>query len=528
MTSLHGQSLIAGQRSPGSGSIFKVNSPIDSATLPGDFHTAGEQDVDAAMQAARAAAAAFRATDGETRARLLEAIADGLIGLGDTLIERARLESGLPDARLNGERGRTVGQLRMFAQAARDASWLSPCIETAIPNRQPIPKVDLRRMLVPIGPVVVFGASNFPLAFSVAGGDTASALATGNPVVVKAHEAHPGTSELVGEVIAKAIADVGLPAGIFSLIQGSGKVLGAPLAKHPATRAIGFTGSLTAGRALFDAAASRPDPIPVFAEMGSLNPIVVLESCLVDAAAATAELIGQSVTQGVGQFCTKPGVVLIPAGEASDAFREKLAATIAAAAPGTMLHAGISESFTKACASLGENPALRTLARATNEPSGCQGAAWIVETTAAEFLADASLQHEVFGPFAMLVSYTAESEIEPVLRATGGQLTCSVFGTAGQIQASGLLDVFQEIAGRVIVNGVPTGVEVCAAMQHGGPWPASSDSRFTAVGSAALLRFVRPVAFQNLPDALLPAALQDANPMNLTRLVNGQSTTATI
>jgi alpha-ketoglutaric semialdehyde dehydrogenase len=520
MTSIHGLSLVAGKRSQGIGPTFSAISPIDATPLPGEFHTATEADVATAMEAARDAAAAFRATDGETRARFLEAIADGIVALGDALIERARLETGLAEARLLGERGRTVGQLRMFAQIARECSWHDPRIETAIPARQPIPKVDLRRMLVPIGPVVVFGASNFPLAFSVAGGDTASALATGNPVVVKAHEAHPGTSELVAEVIARVAAELGLPAGIFSHLQGSGKVLGPQLATHPATRAIGFTGSAVAGRALFDAAASRPDPIPVFAEMGSLNPIVVLESSF-NPTNSHADLIAQSITQGVGQFCTKPGIILIPVGESAVPFRTKLVATTALAAPGVMLHAGIAKAFAKSCESLEQSPALRPIARSAEQAHGCQGAALLMETTAAEFLADDSLRHEVFGPFAIVVTYASEAEIFPVLRSLGGQLTASVFGSTAQIRASGLLETFTEIAGRVIVNGVPTGVEVCAAMQHGGPWPASSDSRFTSVGTAALLRFVRPVAYQNVPDALLPAPLQNANPLKISRLING-------
>jgi NADP-dependent aldehyde dehydrogenase len=511
MPTLHGHSLVAGSRSAGSGTLFHAVSPIDGATLTGGFRIAALADVDTALQAAAQAAAAFRTASGESRAQLLEAVATGMLALGDQLIDRARLETGLLEPRLTSERARTVAQLRMFAAIARDNSWVDARIETGSP--------DLRRMMLPLGPVVIFGASNFPFAYSVAGGDTASALATGNPVIVKAHEAHPGTSELVGEVIAAALRETGLPAGIFSLLQGSGKILGAPLARHPHTKAIGFTGSLTAGRALFDAAASRPDPIPVFAEMGSLNPIVILPSGLSNPFTGTA--VARSILDGAGQFCTKPGIILLPSGPDADSFRQMLAARVSATAPTVMLHAGIASSFANSCAAADAHPALKVLARATTAPTGSQGAALVVATDAATFLGDDALRHEVFGPFAMIVSYRSIAEAAAVLRSLGGQLTASVFGETDEIAASGLLDIFQQLAGRVIVNGVPTGVAVGSAMQHGGPWPASSDSRFTAVGTAALQRFIRPVCFQNVPDPLLPPALQQDNPLGIARLVDG-------
>lgn len=524
MNPIHGFSLIAGSPSTGSAGTFQAVSPIDLATLPGEFQTATAAGINLAMNAAHLAFASFRNSDGETRATLLERIADEIEALGDALIERARLESGLPDARLLGERGRTCGQLRMFAAQARSHAWQDARIETALPDRQPIPKPDLRRHLAPIGPVVVFGASNFPLAFSVAGGDTASALATGNPVVVKAHEAHPGTSELVAGAIVKALAALHLPAGIFSLLQGSGRAIGIPLVRHPHARAVGFTGSLAAGRALFDAAASRPDPIPVFAEMGSLNPIVLLPSALDAKAEETARSIAGSITQGVGQFCTKPGLILIADCPAAATFRASLAAAIEATAPGTMLHQGISQSFQRGCAAMSEHPAVTVLARAAAPAEGCQGAALVVEAAAADVLTDHSLREELFGPFALLVAVGDADEAATVLATTGGQLTASVFADPADPALPSLLDSLAQSAGRVIVNGVPTGVEVCASMQHGGPWPASTDSRFTAVGSAALLRFVRPVSYQNLPDPLLPPTLQNANPLGIPRLVNGTTT----
>ncbi len=492
--------------------VFHAVSPLDGAKLAGDFRLAGLADVDAALQGAAEAASGFRTANGETRARLLEAIAMGILALGDELIGRAHLETGLHEPRLVSERARTLEQLRMFAAIARANAWVDARIETGPP--------DLRRMMLPLGPVVIFGASNFPFAYSVAGGDTACALATGNPVVIKAHEAHPGSSELVGEVIAAALRDLGLPAGVFSLLQGPGRILGAPLARHPHTKAIGFTGSLTAGRALLDAAASRPDPIPVFAEMGSLNPIIVLPSGLANDLAAPA--IARSVLDGAGQFCTKPGIILLPAGAGADNFRQTLAASVSATVPTALLHAGIAASFADCCAAMEAHRALEVLARATAAPGpAAQGAALLVATDATAFLADDALRHEVFGPFAMIVSYRSAAELDAVLRSLAGQLTAAVFGDADEIAATNLLDLLQQLAGRVIVNGVPTGVVVGSATQHGGPWPASSDSRFTAVGTAALQRFIRPVCFQNIPDALLPPALQQDNPLAIPRLVDG-------
>lgn len=526
--SLHGQSLIAGRRSAGTTPHFHAISPLDRSELPGEFVTASDADVNEALTAAKSASAAFREADGETRALFLEAIADGIVALGDTLIERARLESGLPVPRLEGERGRTVNQLRMFAGIARDNSWVDARIETALPDRHPLPKPDLRRSLQPIGPVVVFGASNFPLAFSVAGGDTASALATGNPVVVKAHEAHPGTSELVGGVIAAAAEKVGLPAGVFSLIQGDGRTVGPWLAKHSATKAIGFTGSLAAGRALFDAAASRPDPIPVFAEMGSLNPIILLPGIIENRGKETATLLAGSATAGAGQFCTKPGILIASPGEGLREFREALGTAIAAVPPTTMLHGGIAATYDKSSSKLARHPALEIVGQAAAEadPAATQGRALLVQTTAEQFLAHPELAHEVFGPYSALVIATPE-EIPAVLSALGGQLTASIFGEESELAgAAEIVSQLSEIAGRVIVNGVPTGVEVNSAMQHGGPWPASTDVRFTAVGTAALERFIRPVSYQNSPAAFLPAALRDENPLGIARQVNGQITTS--
>ncbi len=525
MPTFHGHSLIDGGRRRGSATPFQALSPMGLQPLPGDFFLATDAEVNAALAAARRDFAACRNCPGSARADLLETIAANLLALGDVLVERIHLECGLSEARIHSERARTVHQLRIFAAMARDHTWLDPRIETALPGRQPLPKPDLRRLLVPIGPVVVFGSSNFPLAYSVVGGDTASALATGNPVIVKAHGAHPGTSELVAEAVLAALSSLGLPAGFFAMLHGHGETIGISLVKHPDTRAVGFTGSFSGGRALFDAAASRPDPIPVFAEMSGLNPIVLLPGAVRERSTEIATLIAQSITQGVGQFCTKPGLILLSEGPGAEDFRCALAAAITEVAPAPMLHAGIAESYVAGCQHASGHPAVRVLARAAAAPDACEGAALAVVTDVAGLLADDSLRHEVFGPFAMVVSITAPAQIETVLLSLGGQLTASVFAMPGEL-APELLDSLTQIAGRVIVNGVPTGVEVCSAINHGGPWPATTDSRFTSVGPAAYLRFVRPVTYQNTPDALLPPALQNANPLGIARLLNGVWSTA--
>ena len=499
---LHGKSLIAGKRSSRSGETFRIISPLDLSELPGEFLPAALTEVDEAMEAARSAFPAFRSSSGETRALFLETIADNLIALGDTLIDRASRETGLPPKRLRSELDRTTGHLRMFGEIAREGSWLDPRTAPADPDRQPTPRPELRRIFQPIGPVIVFGSSNFPLAYSVAGGDTASALATGNPVIVKAHEAHPGTSELVAEAIVSAAEITGLPPGIFSMLQGPGKLLAVPLVTHPATRAVGFTGSTHAGRILIDAAAKRPDPIPVFAEMGSLNPIVILPSALEDDARTIAEKLTASITTDAGQFCTKPGIILIP-DQNNTGFLDALSEGIRTAKPAPMLHQGIHKTFHEGAARLSAHSGVRLLARNEAAEGTLQGSPHLFLTDSRTFLSDGFLRHEFFGPLAIVVSIPSGGDIEGFLRSLGGQLTASLFCREGDPAVAGVLPLLTGIAGRIIYNGVPTGVEVNSAIQHGGPWPACSDSRFSAVGPSALLRFVRPVAFQNFPEALL-------------------------
>jgi len=527
LMNLHGKSFIGGALSAGTGETVRAISPLDGQPLEPAFHAAGAAEVDAAMEEAEAAFAAYRETTGDQRAAFLERIAGEILALGDDLIRRAHAETGLPEARLTGERGRTVNQLQLFAGVAREGTWVDARIDPAEPNRPPAPRPDLRRMLMPLGPVVVFGSSNFPLAFSVAGGDTASALATGNPVVVKAHSGHPGTSELVASAVRRAVVACHLPAGIFSMLQGSGRVIGGALVRHPFARAVGFTGSRAAGRALFDAAAARPDPIPVFAEMSSLNPVFLLPGAVRERGAKIAAGLRTSMTLGVGQFCTKPGLVFGVAGAELDQFKQCLAGLLAAVEPATMLHAGICESYHHGLARSAAVAGVKLLARssAAADAAQTQGESVVLQTDAANFRMHPELAEEVFGPFALIVAAAAPAELEEVARGLEGQLTATVHGTPADLhQAAGLVRVLERKAGRLIINAFPTGVEVCPAMNHGGPYPATTDARFTSVGTAALQRFVRPVCYQDFPAALLPAALRDENPLGLWRLVNGRLT----
>jgi alpha-ketoglutaric semialdehyde dehydrogenase len=523
--SLHGKNFIGDLLSPGSGETITALSPLDNKPLPGAFCIASTQDVDRAVELAEESFQVYGKSSGEKRALFLDRIADEIMALGDDLINRAHLETGLPSARLTGERARTVNQLRLFAQLARDGSWVDARIDHAIPDRQPVPKPDLRRMLIPIGPVVVFGSSNFPLAFSVAGGDTASALATGNPVIVKAHSGHPGTSEMVASAVRHAITACELPPGVFSMVHGQGKIIGVRLARHPLTRAVGFTGSRAAGRALFDAAAARPEPIPVFAEMSSLNPVFILPEALRERSAAIADGLRASITMGVGQFCTKPGLVFGLQSTAFDEFQNTLARSLATVAPATMLHAGICESYHTGLARASGVSGVKELARsqAPADAAKTQAESVILRTGLANFRKHPELAEEVFGPFALMISGNSLAELEEAASGLEGQLTATVHGTPGDLEQAGkLLTILERKTGRLIVNGFPTGVEVCPSMNHGGPYPATTDVRFTSVGTAALYRFVRPICFQDFPDAMLPQELKEENPLRLRRIVDGK------
>jgi alpha-ketoglutaric semialdehyde dehydrogenase len=492
---------------------------------PTEFEEASAAHVETALEAAAGAAHEYRRASPAQRAAFLDRIAEEIEGVGD-LLDVAHAETALPPERLAGERARTTGQLRLFANLVREGSWVEARIDRALPDRRPLPKPDIRRMLIPIGPVAVFAASNFPLAFSVAGGDTASALAAGCPVVVKAHPAHPATSERAGHAVVKAAAAAGMPPGVFSLIQSTRNDIAIALVQHRHTKAVGFTGSLRAGRALFDAAARRPDPIPVYAEMGSVNPVFLLAGALADRAEAIAEGLATSVTLGVGQFCTNPGVVVGVASSAFDRFVQRLDALIRQAQPGTMLYPALLESYEAGVRRLSAVAGTTTV-RASAGGAGQTSCALpsLFDTTAQTFLRHRELAEEVFGPSTVVVRCGSSEEMGAVARSLEGQLTATVHGgPADLVEHAWLVSILEDKAGRLIVNGFPTGVEVCASMQHGGPYPATTDSRTTSVGTAAIHRFARPVAYQNFPEPSLPPELQDANPRGIWRWVDGAMT----
>jgi alpha-ketoglutaric semialdehyde dehydrogenase len=504
------------------GSMCAIN-PATGAEMEPPFHGGTAQDVTAACTLAEAAFNPYRAAPIEQRAQLLEAIAQGILDLGDTLIERVMAESALPRPRLEGERARTAAQLRLFASLVREGRFLNAILDSAQPDRKPQPRPDLRAQKLPLGPVAVFGASNFPLAFSVAGGDTASALAAGCPVVAKSHPSHLGTSELVGRAIQKAVADCHLPEGVFSLLVGKGNAVGEALVLHPAIQAVGFTGSRRGGRALVALAAGRAVPIPVFAEMSSINPVFVLPSALAQRAETIAQGFVDSVTLGTGQFCTKPGLAIGIASPAFDHFRTAAQSAIAAKSPTTMLNPGIHHAYCEGTTAWSADPNLRALSTPA-EATGFTGQPMLFTTTAQHFLATPQLLEEVFGPAALLVECANPGELIAIADHLNGQLTATLHLAEPDDTALArtLLPILERKAGRILCNGFPTGVEVTYAMVHGGPAPATSDSRATSVGAMAIERFLRPVCYQDLPVALLPEALQDANPLHLLRLTDGK------
>ena len=483
----------------------------------------GTPDVGAATRAAHEAFAAFRATTPDQRAAFLEAVAAEIEADKAEIITEAVRESGLPEGRITGEVGRTTGQLRLFAGVVRRGDHLGVRIDPALPDRAPLPRPDLRQRMVPLGPVAVFGASNFPLAFSTAGGDTASALAAGCPVVVKGHPAHPVTGTLVARAVTRAVEASGLPAGTFSFVLGEGIELGQELVRDPRIKAVGFTGSRGGGLALVRTAAERPEPIPVYAEMSSINPVVVLPGALEGDVEALATAYVGSLTLGAGQFCTNPGLLFLPAGERGDAFLRAVGQAVSRAAGAPMLTPGIAEAYASGTASLRGTEGIRVVGEGT--AGGEHAPAPVVYEAPAELLAldDTTVTDEVFGAAGVVVRFADVDELLPRLEGLEGQLTATVHATdADTADARRLLPVLELKAGRVLFNGWPTGVEVGHAMVHGGPYPATSDSRTTSVGSLAIERFQRPVAYQDVPDALLPDAVRDDNPWGLTRRVDGE------
>jgi 2,5-dioxopentanoate dehydrogenase len=516
-TPLLGTSFIGYSRSTGTEPCGNGVQPGTGTKLEPTYLTATPEEVEKAMALAATAFPIYSNLSGKVRAGFLRAIATEIEAVVDDIVERGQQETALAEARLRGETGRTTGQLRMFANLIEEGSWVDARIERADPDRKPIPKVDLRSMLRPLGPVAVFCASNFPLAYSVAGGDTAAALAAGCPVVVIAHEAHPGVAEIVAAAVIRAAIASDMPEGVFSVLYGGGRKIGQAVVKHPVTQAVGFTGSRAGGTALMDIAANRPQPIPVYAEMSSVNPIVILPGALERGEEALAEAFFGSLTLGVGQFCTNPGLVFLPEGK-GEAFLTKLKSLIEAAASGTMLHAGICKSFAESTAAVAATEGVETLARSATEAGPGQGAPAVFTVSISDFLKNEALQNEMFGPATLVVRGTPE-EIEAAIPHLEGQLTASLHATDEELADNpGLVHALQTRAGRLIFNGFPTGVEVCNSIVHGGPFPATSDGRSTSVGTMAIFRFCRPVAWQSFPDAALPAELQEANPLRIKRM----------
>jgi len=522
-TALSGLSLIGDSTaSPGQATFHGVN-PATGKNLEPVFYSATKHQIGEAVELAKASFFAFAGMPGKDRAAFLRKVASSIAEQGTAIVERANLETGLPLPRLQGELARTTNQLILFAEVLEEGSWVDARIDEADPARKPLPKPDVRSMWKPLGPVAVFGASNFPLAFSVAGGDTASALAAGCPVVVKAHPAHPGTSELVGKAVQKAVKESGLPAGVFSLLFDAGIEVGVSLVKHPGITAVAFTGSQMGGKSLMRLAAERPEPIPCYAEMGSTNPLFILPGAMKERRDALAQGLQTSFTLGSGQFCTKPGLVFTPA-EQAEQFTEVLRTGVDGLSQQGMLTPGIANKYKAGVAERRKDGHAQLIAGAGTEvnPEIATGAATLFSVALEEFVAEHSLEEEIFGPTTLLVQYGEVDELVKAAEKLHGHLTATIHGTEEDIAKAGeLIRVLETKVGRVLFNGYPTGVEVCHAMVHGGPYPATSDSRTTSVGTRAITRFARPVCYQDCPDAALPEELRRANPLGIMRLVNG-------
>jgi NADP-dependent aldehyde dehydrogenase len=523
MIEIPNQNLIGFQYSAESAHSFQTFNPITQKATPWTFKCATVEEASLATRKAAYAFESFQALTLKERAAFLRAIAIEILALGDFLIDTYCTETGLPAARAMGERGRTIGQLEGFATALENGQFLDPVIDREDLERSPIPKVDIRKINYPLGPIVVFGASNFPLAYSTAGGDTASALATGCPVIVKGHPMHAATGALVASAILKAAKDTGMPEGVFSNLNSNSYELGQQLVKDPLIKGVGFTGSVAGGTALYQLAQSRSEPIPVFAEMGSVNPIIVLPEALDLGATDWAEAYAASIALGSGQFCTNPGLIFCVEGPKTALFISHLKAAFSKISPTVMLHPNIHAAYNKGRGEVAEKAQLL----ATTQPQELKsengfGEGAIYEVNATTFAANPSLHLEVFGPMSLVVRCKNIAELIPLIANLEGQLTGTILGTEKAIAAQPVLvNTLKDRVGRIIFNGVPTGVEVCAAMQHGGPFPASSDARFTAVGVHAMKRWLRPISFQNWPQLQLPLALQEGNPLKIWRLVDG-------
>ncbi|WP_439504849.1 aldehyde dehydrogenase (NADP(+)) [Sediminibacterium sp.] len=506
-----------------------MNTNLSSfSTLKGKFldttyPLSSETEVEQALQAAVEAAIPFSKKTFIERALFLEAIAAEIMQLGDALLELTQEETALPIPRLTGERGRTCNQLLLYANLLRNGTWCDAVIDTALPNRQPLPRADLRRILQPIGPVLVFGASNFPYAYSTAGGDTASALAAGCPVIVKSHESHLGTNQMVAEAVLRAAEKTGMPKGVFASLIGTGPVLGQQLAADERIQAIGFTGSYHAGMALYQTATQkRKTPIPVYAEMSSINPVVLLPEILAEKTTAIATALAGSITLGVGQFCTSPGLIFAINDEATQLFAAELATALSNASAATMLNPQICNTYYADRKQLAQTNHVKTIMEGSDLSEFFKATPALMQTTAVHFMANPALQKEIFGPCSLLVVCKNQTELQTAISLMEGQLTGSVFGSTKElIVHQQLVDSLQQKVGRLIFNNVPTGVEVCNAIVHGGPFPATTDARTTSVGPEAIRRFARPVCYQDCPQELLPLYLRNQNEAGILRLVNG-------
>ena len=517
-----GKNYIGNSLSAKGAITFKTFNPILNIENELTFYEASNDELEEAVNLASIAFKEFRKTTGKQKALFLNTIADEILALDDLLIETYCSETGLPAGRAKGERGRTIGQLRNFANLVAEGSWVEASIDTADPERTPAPKPDLRKMLIPLGPIVVFGASNFPLAYSTAGGDTAAAFAAGCPVIVKSHPMHAGTGELVASAIVKAAIATGMPNGVFSNLNSSGIAVGVDLVKHPKVKAVGFTGSIKGGRALLDLAAKREEPIPVFAEMGSVNPVVILPEALYKNGKNLAKTYAGSITLGTGQFCTNPGLLLGIKSAELTAFIQNLGKEILQIQPSVMLHPTIIGAYEANKDNTIAQNNIEVVAQYNDEvqPNFAQQVITTVEGQT--FLDNSSLHQEVFGPFSMVVQCKDTRQLEEIISQLEGQLTGTIIAENDEIVShSKIIEALQNRVGRIIYNGVPTGVEVSPSMVHGGPYPSSTDSRFTAVGINSIKRWVRPFSFQDWPNSLLPDELKDENPLGISRHEDG-------
>lgn len=506
----------------GTKTFYAVN-PSTKETIEPAFHEATSSEIDKAIQKAHEAFQQYRLITTEKKAEFLTCIGDEIMALGDQLITRCMEETGLAEARLIGERARTVNQLYLFSALVKEGSWVDARIDTADPNRKPLPKPDLRSMQKALGPVGVFGASNFPMAYSVAGGDTTSALAAGCTVVIKAHPAHPGACELVAHAILTAIKKCNMPDGTFSMVHGQSTDVGLAIVRHPMIKAIGFTGSFRGGKALFDEANKRPEPIPVYAEMGSTNPVFILPGALKERGKDIARDFAASVTLGVGQFCTNPGLVILPPSEFKEEFITNVSKHIEDTAAGVMLTEGIRNNFQQGVNILQTLSGVEEVSSGKESEAGFTASAHFFESDIKAFLSNPTLEEEVFGPSTLAITASNKSELIQAAKKIHGHLTATVIGTDKDLEEyKDLILILEQKAGRLIINGYPTGVEVCHAMVHGGPFPATTDSRTTSVGTSSITRFSRPVCYQNFPDALLPDELKTNNPLDIWRLLNGE------